>query len=119
MNTIHGTQLKSLRYLIAGSLVALTLAGAPPAVDAADATDLRRMVVSYADLNIDSRQGARVFYARLSAAATHVCGRADPRDLVAFSRFRQCYRHATDSAVAQVNKPAVSALYAQIVPRSP
>jgi UrcA family protein len=117
--SMHTTEQKSVRYLLTGGLAALALAGAAPAADATDPTQPPTVVVSYDDLNIDSPQGARILYARIRTAATRVCGSFEGRGPEAFSHFRKCYQQAMDAAVAQVDRPAVTALYAQAIRLSP
>jgi UrcA family protein len=111
--SMHATERKSVCYFLTAGLAVLALAGAAPAADAADPTQPPTVVVSYDDLNIDSPQGARILFARIRNAATRVCGSLEARGPEAFSQFRKCYQQAMDAAVAQIDEPAVTALYAQ------
>ena len=62
--------LREISLLTAASLAAFTITATPS--HAADALPTAR--VSYADLNLDTKAGARAFGFRLQAAATQVCG---------------------------------------------
>jgi UrcA family protein len=86
---------------------------------AADAEPRRTMVISYADLNVDSEAGAKVLYARLQQAAQDVCSPLESHELSVRSKWLRCYDAALSSAVAQVNKIAVTQLYrAAVAPKT-
>jgi UrcA family protein len=77
------------------------------------------MTVSYADLNVDTQQGAKVLYARLRQAAHVVCSALNSRDLRFKSEWQRCYDSALSSAVGQVNRIAVTQLYqASVAPKA-
>jgi UrcA family protein len=63
--------------------------------------------VKFADLNIQTPEGAKVLYHRIRVAASQVCGDGDPimRDAV-----RVCTDTAIDNAVKKVNAPYLTAL---------
>ena len=89
------------------------------ATASADAEPRRTMTVSYADLNVDTQQGAKVLYARLRQAAQVVCSAPNSRDLRFKSEWQRCYDSALSSAVGQVNKIAVTQLYqASVAPKA-
>jgi UrcA family protein len=74
--------------------------------------------VAYSDLNLESDVGAKVLYARLRHAAKDVCAPLEEsRDLGRKVIWQACFDHALASAVSQINKPRVNALYKQTVNR--
>ncbi len=82
-----------------------------------DSHDALRMDVSYADLNIDSAAGAKVLYGRLRSAAQRVCAPFDDGRQTTFNHhFQACLRNALDSAVAQVNRPTLTAMHSRVSP---
>jgi len=68
-------------------------------------------VVSYADLDLSQRDGAKMLYSRLQGAATQVCGTLDRRNLRQTQLQRECYAKALAEAVVSVDKSSVTALY--------
>ena len=68
--------------------------------------------VSYADLDLSKPAGAQTLYKRIQAAARNVCGPVDQYTFVvsAYS-FRKCYQAAVAGAVAQVDRPSLTALH--------
>jgi UrcA family protein len=112
------SQFKSIPSLIATLLVAfagLAKAGSSAAAEPPAALSKK---VTYADLNLDSQQGANALYVRLRRAAEDVCEPFDSKELSRHSMWRMCVRNALTSAVAQVNKPKVTALHNQSVNHS-
>lgn len=68
--------------------------------------------VPYGDLNLSSPAGAQSMLNRIKAAASHVCGGSpDNRDISGKRFYRSCVKLATDTAVAQVSAPLVTALH--------
>ena len=68
-------------------------------------------VVSYADLDLSQRDGARMLYSRLQRAATQVCGVLDRRNLLQMQLQQACYEKSLAEAVTSVDKSLVTALY--------
>ena len=97
----------TLRRTALGSLLVWVLCGTPALASAAEPTE---MVVNYADLRLDTREGAKALYARLEAAAHIVCrayeGPALPRD-----RVDQCVDYSLRRAVAGIGAPRLAMLY--------
>lgn len=92
------------------AVVALSLAGAPPAMSEEPIT--KSITVSYADLDPTAAQGARLLYARIRWAARKVCTLDDEVGHASQSRAQaQCVRRAVDRAVHAVNSPALVAMY--------
>jgi UrcA family protein len=78
------------------------------------------LTVDYADLDLDSMTDARILYSRLEQAARRACGpppSMQPRyDLMpeALERnFRKCRAQAVADAVARLDAPLVSQVYAE------
>lgn len=109
-----------IKIRILGTMVALAgsfgLALVAHAGDArtAGAAKYDDVVVRYSDLNLNSTEGARVLYARLSAAADQACGRApDGRELRASLQYKACFDRTLEKAVGKVGNPGVQALHAE------
>ena len=70
------------------------------------------VVVHFGDVNLDSRQGASVLYARLDSAAKRACGRApDLRELKAWQDYKACHSATLDRAVGKLGHAGVQALH--------
>jgi UrcA family protein len=99
--------MKKLTTMIAVASFALsigTIAHANPA------GEFRSETVKYADLNTTSDQGAAVLFHRLTNAAKNVCRDLGPgRSLGLMSAYNNCIHKALSNAVADVDRPAVSA----------
>ena len=68
--------------------------------------------VGYSDLNLQSRNGARVMMARLNAAAHRACGPAPSiRALGPSKEYNDCVNETVGKAVAALNAPLVTAAY--------
>lgn len=72
--------------------------------------DLRRQVVSYADLNLESEADAATLSRRIKSAARTVCGvrSAGPMPLATLRIVERCADQATARAVADVNAPLLT-----------
>ena len=68
-------------------------------------------VVHFADLDLSRSAGVTVLYQRLQGAAETVCAPLDDRDLPRHMRFKACLLSAISRAVAQVDRPALTAYY--------
>jgi UrcA family protein len=66
--------------------------------------------VRYADLNIQTPEGAKVLYARIRSAARDVCDLAVGYDPVLGTAKKQCFDKAVDNAVKKVDAPYLTAL---------
>lgn len=93
-----------------GAVVALTLAPALPA----PASDLfaRDVVVAFADLDIDTVEGAGRLLGRIEGAAARVCAPLDHGDLASRARERACRQRLTEAAVARVDNPVLASVHA-------
>jgi UrcA family protein len=102
--------------MISAGIAFLGLAGASNAAQPGD-PESRRVSVSYADLNIESAAGLKVLYGRLQFAARRVCAPFDDgQHRTVNFHFRGCYSNALDSAVAKINKPALTAMHSSARP---
>lgn len=63
-------------------------------------TTVRSESVSYADLDLGSREGQQAFLQRLHIAIARVCGQASNTDLSGANDIRRCHRDLTDQAAA-------------------
>jgi UrcA family protein len=92
------------------AVVALSLAGAPPAMS--EEPIVKSIAVSYADLDPADAKGARLLYARIRWAARKVCTLDDEVGYASQARAQaQCVRRAVDHAIYSVNSPALVAMY--------
>lgn len=106
---------KPLKSLVA--LLAVLGVGAPAIVLAASPSqfDTNSITVSYADLNIESAEGARVLYTRLKRASREAC---DVHTLTVAGSVRRvaqaqaCYREALSEAVEEIDSDALTKIHA-------
>lgn len=77
-------------------------------------------VVRFGDLDLGTQQGADHLFARIRTAAREVCGdTADPLQFYERSSIRHCEHTAIENAVAEVDRPKVTAVYDQHYPNQP
>ena len=95
-----------MRSLIVTSLAALALSGF--AAHAEEAT----MRVRIGDLNVHEEPGARAALRRIKYAATNFCGPINGYPLTLTRASKECRKEMTDKAVAKLDAPVVTALYA-------
>ncbi len=67
--------------------------------------------VSYADLDLSNPAGAQALYDRIKKAASSVCGEIEDTQFEHKVFFRECYDQAVANAVAEANRPTLTALY--------
>jgi UrcA family protein len=73
---------------------------------------LKTTTVSFADLDLSKAAGAQTLYKRIKVAARRVCGPADRYTYGTPSNpFRKCVDAAIADAVAQVDRPSLTALH--------
>ena len=82
--------------------------------------EVARIPVHFADLNLSSSAGTKELYLRLSGAAKTAC-RDDSgvRDIAELHAIYRCQQIAIEKAVAQVDRPLLTALYDRRFPREP
>jgi UrcA family protein len=118
MNSLkHKSNLKLIVTLGAalwlGSVATSALAD-PPAVPPLVP---KSTTVRFADLNLQSPEGARALYSRIRTAAAELCG--EQFSLWDGNRLREwkaCYRTTIDRAVVQLNRPALTAMHRDSTP---
>lgn len=113
MNTMITSTLSTHpRRLIAPAILAALISSISAVCNAAEGSDVPTAIVKYADLDLASSGGAATLYNRIRAASEGVCSPLDHGDLGAMLRWKQCVKRAIEDAVAKVNQPALSAVYA-------
>ena len=113
MNTMS-TSIRSNRprSLIAAAALTALISGFSAVSNTADAADLPKTIVKYADLDISTSQGATVLYNRIRSASEGLCAPLNGGDLDSKFRAKACVQRAIEGAVAKVNRPALYAVYA-------
>ena len=111
MNTMT-TSTRSPRGMIAAAILTSLISSFSAVCNAADPTDVRTTIVKYADLDLSTPQGAASLYNRIRFASETVCSPSGQGDLAAMTRSQKCVKEAIAGAVAKVNQPALSAVYA-------
>jgi UrcA family protein len=100
MFTIDKRLLMALLVLATGMATAAPNPHEPPSV-----------TVNYADLDLTKPAGAKTLYDRLKRAARNVCHPYDSNQMR--KRWRECYDQAIANAVADVDRPMLTALHAE------
>jgi UrcA family protein len=110
MNNVKTGMLGSMIAFAGTFGLALTANAGDAGPDASPRYD--DVVVRYADLNLNSVEGAKVLYARLSEAAERACGQEPSwRELKAMREYRACYDRTLQKAVDKVSNAGVQALH--------
>ena len=104
--------------ILAASFIFLAGAAIGGTAQAAEEYQYDRTTVTYGDLNLDSRQGTKVLYARLRNGALDVCSSFEGRDLFFKRLWQACFDQALAAAVVQVNRPSLTTLHNQTINRS-
>lgn len=90
----------------------LTLAVLPALANhTADAGDIRRVKVSYADLNLETTAGADHLYRRIHSAAEAVCRDLESKNLSGRQMWKNCVGEAISNAVVDVDASLLTAYY--------
>jgi UrcA family protein len=71
----------------------------------------RQTSVHFADLDLSRVEGAASLYQRLRFAAETVCADVGSKDLARTTRVNSCISGAIATAVAQIDRPVLSAYY--------
>lgn len=115
MNSMNTTPSRYLRTLTAGAILG-TLTSVSGVSIADDAATPKQVVVNFADLDLSQSAGVARLYARMKEGAEAVCdtytdgGSGGPLPLQRV--YKLCWQTALAAAVAKVNQPALSALFA-------
>lgn len=72
---------------------------------------LPQVVVSYADLNLDTDAGALALYRRISNAARRVCADHGSRDVQQMRAVRACREQAITRAISDVGNEKLAAVH--------
>ncbi|MBT8078977.1 MAG: UrcA family protein [Gammaproteobacteria bacterium] len=102
------------KSVIIASLTGLLAVPAAAVADNAVKTQDSAIKVSYADLNIRSKQGISALYKRLQNASEELCGPlsySKAGNLNLLTQNRQCYQETLSSAVDKVGSEALSELH--------
>jgi len=97
------------RFTTLMTVFALTLGF--QSADAAPPQDVPSIVVRFSDLDVSGNEGATALYRRLKGAAETVCAPLDDREVARHMAFKACVQRAISTAVAQVNRPALTRYY--------
>jgi UrcA family protein len=118
----HDTTIKSRSISKSGTFAASFFLFATTALGgsvlAAEAPKYDTAIVSYGDLNLESKAGARALYARLRNGAEDVCSSFEGRDRVFKRLWQTCFDQAVAAAVVRVDSPELTSLHKQTVRRS-
>jgi len=101
--------MQKINYCLLALALSGCVAGAPQ--KSADSHDVPTKTVRYAELNLNTADGARVLFRRIKSAAAEVCEPLDDPSLARHALWRKCYEHALADAVRQIDQPRVTALY--------
>jgi UrcA family protein len=112
MKSAIKAQFVSLPSIIAATTFVALACIAHAGTAQASESPLTKKVV-YQDLNLDSEPGAKALYARLLFAAKEVCTPYESIELSQRRIWQTCVDNAMASAVKEINKPMVTALYSQ------
>jgi UrcA family protein len=112
MTTNTSTRSTRAHGLIAGAIITALISSFSAVCNAADDADVPKAIVKYADLDISTSQGAATLFGRIRAASAGVCSPLAHGDFLTTFRWEQCVKQATAGAVAKVNEPTLSAIYA-------
>jgi UrcA family protein len=107
MKTITRNSKSFLAAVAAVCLASVTIVA--HADEAANGVPAR--TVHYSDLDINTRAGATVLYARIRNAAQQVCGDVDSRQLAVSAAAKACVNRAIYTSVRSVNSPKLTSVY--------
>lgn len=99
------------RHLLVTGLAVVTLGLASNSFASASDDGVRKISVSYAELDLSKPAGAKTLYQRIKQAAFIVCGGQDSPMTWNHTQKASCIRTSVDEAVAKVNAPLLSALH--------
>jgi UrcA family protein len=106
MNTIIRTKVHAAIYCVLATAALSALATPAQATDESPPSK----TVKFADLDIQTPDGAKVLYHRIRVAASEVCSASTGGDPVMRPAVHQCIETAIDNAVKKVNAPYLTAL---------
>ena len=98
-------------YRLTTTMMIVALGLGSQLTHAAPPQDVHFIDVHFADLDLTRSEAVVVLYQRLQAAAKTVCASLDARDLASQMSFKGCVETAIGSAVAKVDRPALTAYH--------
>jgi UrcA family protein len=98
-------------YRFTTTMMTFALAVGLQSAHAASPENMPSVVVRFPDLDLSSGAGVALLYQRLRGAAETVCAPLDDRDLPRHARFKACMRGAIGTAVAKIDRPALTTYY--------
>lgn len=106
------------KFTFLSTVAVAAIAGTSPVIAETipDAPTVTRLTVNYSDLNLRTEKGAATLVTRISRAAKQACGdraMVGPGSFEKRERRAACIREAEETAVAAVDHPTVTAVYAQ------
>ena len=116
MNTITSTP---LRTLVAGAILSALAFSAATVSRADDGTTPPQVIVKFGDLDVSTSQGAAALYGRIHGAAVNVCSRMYVYEQAYKWHKNACLQKVIGDAVIQVNREALSAVFASKFSVSP
>jgi UrcA family protein len=85
----------------------------------AEQPQVTQVTVGYSDLDLSKPAGAQTLYQRIKSAAAQVCGsRGHYTRLESRKLWRDCYDGAVANAVAQIDRPSLTALHKEAADRA-
>jgi UrcA family protein len=109
------TSTSRTQRLARAGIAALAVCASPFAYGASAEDGVKSQTVSFADLDLSKPAGAQTLYKRITKAARQVCGPADKYSYITPRKaFRECYEEAVAAAVAQVDRPSLTALHREV-----
>jgi UrcA family protein len=100
------------KLLTRAGIAAFAVCTSLVAYSASAESNVKSQTVSFADLDLSKPAGAQTLYKRIQKAARHVCGPTDKYTYITPRKaFRECYEAAVADAVAQVDRPSLTALH--------
>jgi UrcA family protein len=111
MNTITSTP---RRTLVAGAILSVLALTFATVSSAHEGTTPPQVTVKFADLDVSSSEGAQALYRRIHSAANIVCWRMYVNESNETYKLNKdgCLQQVIADAVAKVNQPALSAVFA-------
>ena len=99
--------------LLAAAIIVLSI---PAIASVGDKNELKgvSVKVSYADLNLEKEEGAKILYRRLKRASKHVCDVSNLYIAGSLNRIavtRRCYREALSTAVEKIDNELVTNIH--------
>ena len=111
----HALRTAAVTALLAMGTTSLSFAQNPPA-DSSPVLTESKVKVPLGDLDLSTEQGTHVAYERISNAVKQACGFTTRMGDYAVGErevYLHCYKATMASAIKQVNRPQLAALYAQ------